>query len=317
MGHVDQEPGFDGFGDGCHAFEVDRARIGRAAGDQQRRAHLAGAGLDRVVVEQAARAVHAVVMGVEPAPREVGPGAVAKMPASRQVEAQDPVPGTQEGKEHRLVRLRARVRLHVGIGSAEEFLRAFDGEALDDVDKLAAPMEAVAGIALERLVADLVPERLAHGAAHHVLRSDELDPDALAARLAGERDANLRIGVGERPRDVNRGIAGGVNRACHRIVGRRGAPTVPGTGCGWRLASTRRIAAASAETDPRRGAFSRSWASGRFTGRSSPTIAGLRGRLAARTPGAAMCAGAEPSLRNRTPRHPDTAPHGASTGNDA
>ena len=87
---------------------------------------------------------------------------------------------------------------------------------------LAAAVEAVAGIALERLVADLVPERLAHGAAHDVLRGDELDPDALAARLVVERGAHLRIGVGERPRDVDRGIGAGVHRACHRIAGGRG-----------------------------------------------------------------------------------------------
>ena len=68
-------------------FEVDRARIGRAAGDQQRRAHLEGPGLDLFVVEQAARAVHPVVMGVEPAPGKVRPGAVAEMPARRNLAA--------------------------------------------------------------------------------------------------------------------------------------------------------------------------------------------------------------------------------------
>ena len=47
--------------------------------------------------------------------------------------------------------LRPRVRLHVGVGRAEERLRALDGEALDDVDVLAAAMEAPPGVALERL----------------------------------------------------------------------------------------------------------------------------------------------------------------------
>ena len=73
VGHVDEETRVDGFRDGGHAFEVDRARVGRAAGDQQRRAHLAGAGLDRVVVEQTGLPVHAVVVGVEPAPRRGSP----------------------------------------------------------------------------------------------------------------------------------------------------------------------------------------------------------------------------------------------------
>ena len=172
MGHVDQEPCFDAFGDPCHAFEVDRARIGRAACDQQRRVHLAGPDLNPVIVEQAARAVHAVVMGVEPPPRKVRPGAVAEVPARREVETQDPVSGLQEREEHRLIRLRARVRLHVGVSGTKEFPRALDGEALDDIHILAAAVEAVAGIALQRLVADLVSELLAHRAAHDVLRSD-------------------------------------------------------------------------------------------------------------------------------------------------
>ena len=65
-------------------------------------------------------------------------GRLREMTARREVEAQDPVSGTQEHEEHRLVRLRARVRLHVGVGGAEELHRAFDGEAFDDVDILAA-----------------------------------------------------------------------------------------------------------------------------------------------------------------------------------
>ena len=81
--HVHQQPRLDGFGNPCHAFEVDRPGIGRAAGDQQRRARLAGTGLDFVVIEETRLPVHAVVMGVEPAPREVCPGAVAEMPARR------------------------------------------------------------------------------------------------------------------------------------------------------------------------------------------------------------------------------------------
>ena len=223
MGHVDQQPCVDGFRDACHAFEVDRARIGRAAGDQQRRAYLAGAGLDLIVVEQAALAVHAVVMGVEPAPGEVRRGAVAQMSAGREVEAEDPVSGAQEDEEHRLVRLRARVRLDVGVGRAEQRLRALDDEAFDDVDILAAAVEAIPGIALECLVAHLVSERLAHRAAHDVLGGDELDLDALAARLVVQRFAHRRIGVGEGTRGVGGGIVTGVHGVSHPVAcGTRG-----------------------------------------------------------------------------------------------
>ena len=93
MGHVDQQARLHSLGNPCHALEVDCARIGRAAGDEQRRAHLVGPCLNLVVVQQAARPVHAIVMGVEPAPREVRSGAVAEVPARSQVEAQNPVSG--------------------------------------------------------------------------------------------------------------------------------------------------------------------------------------------------------------------------------
>ena len=221
MGHVDQQARLHCLGNPCHAFEVDCARIGRAAGDEQRRAHLARPGLDLVVVEQPARPVHAVVMGVEPAPGEVRPGAVAEMSARCEVETQDPVSGTQQHEEHRLVRLRARVRLDVGVGRAEERLRALDGEALDDVDVLAAAVEAVSGITLQRLVAHLVSERLAHRSAHDVLRCDELDLGALAARLAVERFAHRRVGIGQRTRGVDVGVVAGVRGASHPIPSSR------------------------------------------------------------------------------------------------
>ena len=192
VGHVDQEPGTGARRDLRHALEVDRARVGRAASDEQRGSRGAGQRLDRVVVEQARLAVHGVMVGLEPAPGEVCRGAVAQVPARCEVEAQDPISGAQQREEHRLVRLCARVRLHVGVGRAEELLCPLDGEALDDVDVLAAAVEAPPGVAFERLVADLVPERLAHRAARDVLRGDELDVGALAPRLALERLAHRR-----------------------------------------------------------------------------------------------------------------------------
>ena len=89
------------------------------------------------------------------------------------------------------------MRLHVDVGGAEERRRTFDGKPLYNVDMLAAPVEAVAGIPFKRLVADLVAQRFAHGAAHDVFRGDELDLGVLAARFVVERLADLRVGVGE------------------------------------------------------------------------------------------------------------------------
>ena len=118
---------------------------------------------------------------------------MAQVPARCEVEAQDPVSGAQEHEEHRLVRLRARVRLDVGVDRAEEFPCALDGEALDDVDVLAAAVKTVSRITLQRLVAHLVSERLAH----------------------------RRVGIGEGTRGMGVGVVAGVHGATHPIPSSR------------------------------------------------------------------------------------------------
>ena len=50
----------------------------------------------------------------------------------------------------RRVRLRAGMRLHVGIVGAEELLRPIDGELLGDIDVLAAAVVALARDSLPR-----------------------------------------------------------------------------------------------------------------------------------------------------------------------
>ena len=63
-------------------------------------------------------------------------------------------PGCEHGHEDGHVRLRAGVRLDVGVLGAEELLRALDRERLGDVDELAAAVVALARIALGVLVGE-------------------------------------------------------------------------------------------------------------------------------------------------------------------
>ena len=102
--HVDHEPRVCEFRDLCHAFEVNAARIGRAARDQHRWPDLSGLAFDGVVVEESRVAVDAVVVDFEPLPRDVGRGPVAEVSAGGEVEAQDAVSWRQQREEHRLVR---------------------------------------------------------------------------------------------------------------------------------------------------------------------------------------------------------------------
>src|SRR5579885_3465883 len=85
------------------------------------------------------------------------------------------------------------MRLHVGVGRAEEFLRAVDGELLGDIDILAAAVIALARIAFRVFVGQYRALRLEHARARVILGSDELDVIFLAAPLALERAAELGV----------------------------------------------------------------------------------------------------------------------------
>ena len=96
-------------------------------------------------------------------------------------------PGCSEGVEHALVRLRARVRLHVGKAAAEQLLGAIDGELLDDVDVLAAAVVAATGIAFGVLVGQHAAGGFEDGLGDDVLGRDQLDLVLLAVKLLADR----------------------------------------------------------------------------------------------------------------------------------
>jgi len=110
-----------------------------------------------------------------------------EVPAMRERHAEDRVARAQHREIHRLVRLRARMRLHVRVLRAVQALCPVDGERLDLVDVLAAAVIAAAGIALRVFVGELRARRLQHRRAHIVFRGDELDVVLLAAVLGFDR----------------------------------------------------------------------------------------------------------------------------------
>ena len=126
-------------------------------------------------------------------------------------------PGLEQRQKHRLVRLAAGVRLHVGEAAAEEPLRPLDGEVLGDVDILAAAIVAPARIALGIFVGHHRALRLEHGARHDVLRRDQLDLVLLATELRFDGAGDLGIGFGERGGEerLRRGQAAGRLRVWH------------------------------------------------------------------------------------------------------
>ena len=128
--------------------------------------------------------------------------AVREVAAHRERHAQDRVAGLQHRGVHRLVRLRAGMRLHVRPRRAEQLLRALDGERLGHVDVLAAAVVALAGIALGVLVGELAALRDQHLAADVVLGGDQLDVVFLASGFPAGWRSRARDRTGREGREI-------------------------------------------------------------------------------------------------------------------
>src|SRR5690606_16060421 len=92
----------------------------------------------------------------------------------------------QQREIDRLVGLRPRMRLDVGVVGAEQLPGAIDRQLLGDVHVLAAAVVALAGIAFGVLVGQLAALGLHHPRAGVVLAGDQLDVVLLAARFVGD-----------------------------------------------------------------------------------------------------------------------------------
>ena len=153
----------------------------------------------------------AVGVDLEQAAAKLSGMAVGEVAAMGQAHAQDAVAVLEDGEVGGHVGLRARVRLDVDVlGAREERERALLGQALDDVDVLAAAVVALAGLALGVLVGEPRALGLEDRARGVVLAGDELDLPGLALALADHGRPDLgstwssdRAGL-LRPRDGRR-----------------------------------------------------------------------------------------------------------------
>ncbi len=150
----------------------------------------------------------------EPFAGQVGGRAVRQVPAGIEAHAQKRVAGLEQGEEHRLIGLRARMRLHVGEGTVKQLLGAVDGELLGDIDIDAAAVIAPPRIALGVFVGEHAALRLQHRGGDDVLAGDQLDAVLLAMQLGADRGGQLGIGLGQRRRE-EAGQAGGRRLLVH------------------------------------------------------------------------------------------------------
>jgi hypothetical protein len=150
--HVDHQHSADVVGDLTERREVEMARIGGPAGDDQLRLVLTGELGDVVHVDAVVGAPHLVADDLVELPRDVQAHPVRQVAAVGELHAQDRVAGIEERHVDGVVRLRAGVGLDVRVLGAEEGLGPVDRELLGDVDPLAAAVVALAGQPLRVLV---------------------------------------------------------------------------------------------------------------------------------------------------------------------
>ena len=193
--HVDHQVRADGIGNSAKARKVDHARIGARPGDDELRADLLGHTRERVVVDGLGLGVHAVKMRLKIFPGQRRLAAVRQVPAVGEVHAEDAVARLQQRRVHGHVRLRAGVRLDVGMIGAEEPRHAVDGQVLDLVDVVAAAVIARAGVALGIFVRQVAAHGLHHGRAREILGRDQLQMVALAPQLPLHGGVQLRVGL--------------------------------------------------------------------------------------------------------------------------
>jgi hypothetical protein len=226
VGHVDHEHGPDLVGDLAEDAEVDPARIGAVAGQQDQRPEALGLLADLVVVEQPGGGVDGVAGDLEQLAGHVGPEAVGEVAARVQGHAEQALvaelapqrlplgvgqalevlgprllqhrgldPPGQDGPEGDQVGVDAAVRLDVGVVAAEQALGQLHGPALDGVDVVAAGVEAVPG----RALGVLVRQPVAHGQqgcrGGEVLAGDQLEVGPLVGQLGrdGRGDLGRRL----------------------------------------------------------------------------------------------------------------------------
>ena len=99
--------------------------------------------------------------------------------------------GGEDGPVGHEVRVRAGVRLDVGVLRTEEVPGKLDGASLDGVDVLAPGVEAVVGVALGVLIGEEVAHGELDGEGGVVLRGDHLEAVGLVVELCDDGGRDL------------------------------------------------------------------------------------------------------------------------------
>ena len=117
------------------------------------------------------------------------------MAAGGERHAEDGVARLEQRQEHRLVRRRPCMRLHIGKAAAEQPLGAVDREPLGGIDKLTAAVIAPPRIAFGIFVGQHRALRFEDRARDDIFARDQLDLGLLTLQFARDRRGHFRVGV--------------------------------------------------------------------------------------------------------------------------
>ena len=185
MRHVDEQIRANLVGDRAETCPVHQLRIRAETTDQHLRFVFDGETLDLVVIDQT-MFVDAVLHRVEQLAGNIHLGAVGEMAAVRKRHTEDCIAGLQQREVHGLIRLRARMRLHICIARAEQLLEPRDREFFSHIDIFATAVIPFARITFGVFVGQHATLRFHHARAGVVLRGDQFDMIFLALALVGD-----------------------------------------------------------------------------------------------------------------------------------
>ena len=176
-----------------HGLEIDLARIGRRARNQQLGPVLPDKILNHIVIDPPRGGIDAVADAVVDLAREVHLRAVRQMAAVGKVHAHKRVAWLQKRGIDLEIGLRARVRLHVCKFCAEELLGARNRQRLQLVDIVAAAVITPARVALGVFIGEHRAHRRDDGRGGDVFRCDEFDILLLTGKFAADQRGNLGV----------------------------------------------------------------------------------------------------------------------------
>jgi hypothetical protein len=198
--HVHQVDCSDLVGDLAHPGKINNPRVGAAAADDQLRAFLLGELFQVVVIDGFSFLGHAVGDNAIGLAGKIQMMTMSKVSAMSEVEAENGIPGLNNRRVRRHVRLRPRVRLDVGVFCAKQFLGTVARQVFHYVSEFATAVIALCGIPLGIFVCKHRAHRFKYGLADEVLRGDQFQAVVLAANFIVDRSGDFGIDFVQRAR---------------------------------------------------------------------------------------------------------------------